>query len=65
MDRRLIEYPDGKDDEINIYGEATRSGEKCYLIGASKSQLGRKDVDRFNKLQSKMEDGTARRAEFF
>ncbi|MDM8526117.1 hypothetical protein QUF80_22305 [Desulfococcaceae bacterium HSG8] len=50
MDRRFIVYADGKDDEINIYGEGLRDGREVYVIGESKSQLGKKDVDRFRKL---------------
>ena len=50
MDRRFIEYPDGRDDEINIYGEGTLNKEWVYIIGESKSQLGRKDIDSFCKL---------------
>lgn len=50
MDRRFIEYPDGRDDEINIYGEGTLNKKRVYIIGESKSQLGRKDIDRFCKL---------------
>jgi len=50
MDRRFIVYADGKDDEINIYGEGLKEGEKVYIVGESKSQLGKKDADRFQKL---------------
>jgi len=50
MDRRYIVYADGKDDEINIYGEGLENGEKVYVIGESKSQFGKKDADRFQKL---------------
>jgi len=50
MDRRYIVYADGKDDEINIYGEGLESGKKIYVIGESKSQFGKKDADRFQKL---------------
>ena len=50
MDRRFIVCADGKDDEINIYGEGTENGKKVYVIGESKSQLGKKDIDRFQKL---------------
>ena len=49
MDRRFIEYPEGKEDEINIYGEGSLDGERIYIIGESKSQLGKKDVDKFKK----------------
>ncbi len=50
MDRRFIVYADGKDDEINIYGEGLKEGEKVYIVGESKSQIGKKDTDRFQKL---------------
>ncbi len=50
MDRRYIVYADGKDDEINVYGEGLENGKKVYVIGESKSQFGKKDADRFQKL---------------
>ncbi len=50
MDRRFLEYPDGGDDEINIYGEGVLDDKPAYVIGESKAQLGRKDVGRFRKL---------------
>ncbi len=54
MDRRFIVYADGKDDEINIYGEGLENGRKVYVIGESKSQLGKKDIDRFQKLVNRV-----------
>ncbi len=45
--RRFLVYPDGRDDEINIYGEGARNGERVYVIGEAKAQLGRRDVDSF------------------
>jgi len=55
MDRRFLVYADGKDDEINIYGEGLENGKKVYVIGESKSQLGKKDIDRFQKLVKRVE----------
>ena len=49
MDRRFIQYLDGTYDEVNIYGEGVIEGEPVCIIGESKSQLGRRDVDRFAK----------------
>ncbi len=49
LSRRFIEYPDGGDDEINIYGEGTRAGKPVYIVGESKSQLGKRDVDHYAK----------------
>ncbi len=55
MDRRFIEYPDGQEEEINIYGEGRSNGDQIYIIGESKSQLGRKDVDKFYKRIGRLE----------
>jgi len=49
LERRYILYPNGKDDEINIYAEGRLNGEKIYLIGESKAQLGKGDIDDFGK----------------
>lgn len=53
MDRRFVVYPDGGDDEINIYGEGMLEGQKVYVVGEAKSQLGKKDVARFSRLLSR------------
>ena len=45
--RRFLVYPDGRDDEVNIYGEGIRNGQRVYVIGEAKAQLGRRDVDSF------------------
>lgn len=45
--RRFIEYPDGRDDEVNIYGEGELKGKKVYIIGEAKAQLGKGDVEAF------------------
>lgn len=37
--RRFLLYPDGKDDEANIYGEGKREGKKVYVIGEAKAPL--------------------------
>lgn len=48
--RRFLLYPDSKDDEVNIYGEGKRNGQKIYVIGEAKAQLGRRDVDGFLRM---------------
>jgi len=50
MDRRFLEYTDGKYDEINIYGEGLVGDEEVYVIGESKAQLGKKDLGGFERL---------------
>ncbi len=50
MDRRFVEYPDGKYDEVNIYGEGTLNGEAVYVVGESKVQIGKRDLKSFERL---------------
>jgi len=47
--RKFIEYPEGKEEEINIFGKAKKNGKIVYIIGESKTHLSLKDVDRFKK----------------
>lgn len=47
FDRRNIEYPDGRFDEINIYAEGRRNDEEVILLGEAKSQPSKRDVDAF------------------
>ncbi len=39
----------GRDVEVNIVGRGTRAGEPVWVIGESKAQLSRNDVERFLK----------------
>jgi chromosome segregation ATPase len=45
VDRRNIVYPDGKFDEINIYIEGRKNGQKVYVIGECKARPGKKEID--------------------
>ncbi len=54
--RRFLLYPDGKDDEVNIYGEGKREGKKVYTIGEAKPQLGRRTPP-FRSLMMTRADG--------
>ena len=47
--RRFIFYPDGGEDELNIYGEGSRNGEKVFVIGEAKVRLSRRDVFNFTE----------------
>jgi vacuolar-type H+-ATPase subunit I/STV1 len=44
LERRNIVYPDGRYDEVNIYAEGRRDGEKVYLIGECKARPGKRDI---------------------
>ncbi len=48
--RKNIVYSKDHFDEINIYGEARKNGNKIFIIGESKAQFGVKDVRKFKKL---------------
>lgn len=47
--RKNIVYPDGNFDELNIYIEGQRNGQKVYLIGECKAQLGKSDIKKFSE----------------
>ena len=50
LKRRFLIYPDGTEDELNVYGEGLRGDRKVYIVGEGKAQLGRRDVDAFIRL---------------
>ena len=56
VERKHIIYPDGKYDEINLYLEGNIKGKKIYIIGESKAQPGKKDLDRFNLMLGRLKD---------
>ncbi len=45
--RQYVRDASGQPIEVNIFGTATRDGEEYTVIGESKSQLSKRDVDRF------------------
>ncbi len=47
--RQFIEYPDGKEEELNIFGKARKNGKIIYIIGESKTHLSAKDIDKFKR----------------
>ncbi len=54
IDRRNIVYPDGRFDEVNIYVEGIKDGEKVYMIGECKARHGKKEIERFAELLKKV-----------
>ena len=56
VERKHIKYPGGKHDEINLYLEGGIKGKKIYIIGESKAQPGKKDLDRFNLMIGRLKD---------
>ncbi|MGC8977448.1 MAG: chordopoxvirus fusion protein [Candidatus Ratteibacteria bacterium] len=47
--RKFIEYPDGKEEEINVYGKGKMNGKEIFIIGESKTHLKVKDIEKFKK----------------
>lgn len=53
--RKYIEYPDGRHDEINIFGKAKRNGKELWVIGESKVRMGKKAINDFLKMIGRVE----------
>ncbi|MEQ8192173.1 MAG: hypothetical protein ABRQ39_29685 [Candidatus Eremiobacterota bacterium] len=48
--RKYYVYFDGTEEQIDVYGEGiNKDGNKIYIIGEGKSQLGKKDIIKFLK----------------
>jgi len=52
--RKNIVYPDGRYDEVNIYIEGRRNGEKVYVIGECKSRPSKSEVDKLVKKRERL-----------
>lgn len=46
VDRRNMEYSDGKYDEVNILASGHINGEPCFLIAECTAKPGKRDADR-------------------
>ncbi len=53
--RKNIIYSNGKYDEINLYTEAKKDGKDVLVIGECKSQPGKKDINKFISMLSRLE----------
>ena len=58
LDRRNIEYPDGRFDEIDVYAEGSEGGGRAVLIAEVKSQPGKRDIDRFAEVVHRVQAHT-------
>ncbi len=41
--RKYIEYPDGRHDEVNIFGKAKKNGRDLWVVGESKVRMSKKE----------------------
>jgi len=55
LERRFVEYPDGRHDELNIIGEGVRAGETITICGEAKTRLAKKHVTDFLKVIERLE----------
>ena len=55
--RKFVKDNQGIDIEVNIIGEAERNGEVLTIIGESKSQLSKRDIDNFIRKKLKRLEG--------
>jgi len=57
LKRKFVRDNHGIDIEVNIIGEAERNGEILTIIGESKSQLSKRDIDNFIRKKLKRLEG--------
>ncbi|HUZ17138.1 MAG TPA: hypothetical protein VMV68_02050 [Spirochaetia bacterium] len=61
VERRNIEYSDGRFDEVNVYAEGLLDGHPVLVIGEAKAQPGKSDLSRFTELATRVERETAKK----
>ncbi|CUS96987.1 hypothetical protein [Candidatus Kryptobacter tengchongensis] len=54
VERRNVVYPDGRYDEVNIYVEGRKNGQKVYLIGECKSRPSKGEIDKLSKKRDRL-----------
>ena len=57
LKRQYVKDNKGEEIEVNIVGEAVRDSRKVVIVGESKSQLSKNDVNRFIKKKLKRLEG--------
>ncbi|NWF53075.1 MAG: chordopoxvirus fusion protein [Nitrospirae bacterium] len=53
--RKYIEHPDGRYDEINIYGKAKRNGKDVWVLGEAKVRMSKKEINEFLKMVERLD----------
>ncbi|MBW2311072.1 MAG: hypothetical protein JRF35_08360 [Deltaproteobacteria bacterium] len=54
LKRIFAEYPDGREDEVNIFGKGKKDGRALYIIGEAKVQLSTRHIDGFLKKMGRL-----------
>ena len=57
LKRQYVKDNKGKEIEVNVIGEALRNGKKVVIVGESKSQLSKNDVNQFIRKKLKRLEG--------
>ena len=57
LKRQYVKDNKGKEIELNVIGEALKNGRKVVIVGESKSQLSKNDVDKFIRKRLKRLEG--------
>lgn len=57
LKRQYVKDNKGKEIELNVIGEATKNGKKVVIVGESKSQLSKNDVNQFIRKKLKRLEG--------
>lgn len=58
LTRRFVRDNQGADIEVNIFGRGLKDGQEIVIVGESKSQLSKNDVDNFIKRKLRRLKGT-------
>jgi len=53
LERTFIQYDSGE-DEVNIYGKGRLNGRRVHIIGESKAQIGKGDIEGFVKMAKRL-----------
>ncbi len=56
IERKNLIYPDGRYDEINIYVEGRKNGERVYVIGECKSRPSKREIDKLVEKRERLRD---------
>lgn len=54
LERRNVEYGNGKYDEVNILATGRINGDKAYLLAECKAKPGKRDADRFAAMLTRL-----------
>jgi hypothetical protein len=53
--RKYIEYPDGRHDEVNIFGKAKKDCKEIWVVGESKVRISKKEINDFLKMVERLD----------